>query len=75
MLVKALIDSGATRMFIDIEFVRLKNIETHWLPRAIPVYNVNRMPNKARHITEVIDLIVQYKDHSEWVTFHVTSIS
>jgi len=26
------------------------------------------------HITEVVDLIVQYKDHSEWVTFHVMVI-
>ena len=31
-------------------------------------------PNKAGHITEVVDLIVQYKEHSKWVTFHVTSI-
>src|SRR5882724_11342721 len=75
MFVKALIYSGATGMFIDIEFVRSKNIQTHWLPRAIPVYNVDRTHNEAGHITEVINLIVQYKDHSEWVTWNVTSIS
>src|SRR5882724_1023772 len=68
MFVKALIDLEATGMFIDIEFVRLKNIWAHQLPRAIPVYNVDGTPNKARHITEVIDLIVQYKDHSKQVT-------
>src|SRR5882724_13494313 len=73
MFIEALIDSGATRMSIDIEFVQLKNIWTQ-LPRAIPVYNVDGTPNKARHITEVIDLIVQYKEHSEWATFHITSI-
>src|SRR5882724_9604912 len=33
MSVKALIDSGATSMFIDIEFIRSKNIRTHRLPR------------------------------------------
>jgi len=75
MFVKALIDLGATGMFIDIVFVRLKNIWTHRLPRAMPVYNVNGTPIEARHITEVIDLMVQYKDHSEWATFHITSIS
>ena len=74
MFVKALVNSGATGMFIDIKFVRLKNIWTHRLPRAILVYNINGTPNKARHITKVIDLIVQYKDHSEWVTWNVTSI-
>src|SRR5882724_6758852 len=74
MSVEALIDSGATGMFINIEFVRSKNIWTHRLPRAILVYNVDRTPNEAGHITEVVDLIVQYKDHSEWATFHVTGI-
>jgi len=65
MFVKVLVNSGATGMFIDIEFVRLKNIQTHWLPRTITVYNVNGAPNKARHITKVVDLMVQKKDNSE----------
>ena len=74
MFVKALINSGATGMFIDIKFVRLKNIWTHQLPRAILVYNVDGTPNEARHITKVVDLIVQYKEHSKQATFHITSI-
>src|SRR5882724_3907876 len=74
MSVEALIDSGATGMFIDIEFIRSKNIRTHWLPRAIPVYNMDGTPYKVGHITKVVDLIVQYKDHSDWATFHVTGI-
>jgi len=41
-------------MFIDIEFVRSKNIWTHRLPRAIPVYNIDGTPNKVGHITEVV---------------------
>ena len=52
MFVKALIDLGATGMFIDIEFIRSKNIWTHQLPRAIPVYNVDGTPNEAGHITK-----------------------
>src|SRR5882724_11579445 len=75
MSVESLIDSGATRMFINIEFVRSKNIWTHRLPRAIPVYNVDGTPNEVGHITKVVDLIVQSKDHSEWATFHVMGIS
>jgi len=56
MSVEALIDSGATGMFIDIEIIRSKNIWTHRLPRAIPVYNIDGTPNEAGHITEVVDL-------------------
>src|SRR5882724_8708102 len=74
MFVKALVDSGATRMFIDLKFVWSENIWTHQLPRAILVYNVDGTPNEAGHITEVIDLIVQYKDHSEQATFHIMGI-
>jgi len=48
-------------MFIDIEFVRSKNIWTHRLPRAIPVYNIDGTPNKVGHITEVVDLMSNTK--------------
>jgi len=30
--------------------------------------------NEAGYITEVIDLIIQYGDHLERVTFHITGI-
>src|SRR5882724_10512104 len=65
LLMNALIDSGATGKFIDINYVRSKNFHTQRLPRAIPVYNVDGTLNDAGYITEVVDLIVQYGDHSE----------
>jgi len=65
MSIKALIDSGATGLFIDIDYVWSKNLKTQHLPRVITVYNVDRTPNEVGHIMEVINLIVQYKDHSE----------
>ena len=65
MSIKALIDSGAMGLFIDIHYMQSKNLKTQRLPRAIPVYNVDGTPNEEGHITEVIDLIVQYKDHLE----------
>ena len=40
----------------------------------ILVYNVDGTSNEVRHITEVIDLIVRYKNHSEQATFHVMGI-
>jgi len=74
MLIRALIYSGATSQFIDIEYVWANNVCTQHLPRAIPVYNVDGTINKAGYITEVINLIVQYQDNLERATFHVTGI-
>src|SRR5882672_7843543 len=65
LLINALIDSGATGQFIDIDYVRSKNLCTQHLPRAIPVYNVDGTLNDGGYITEVINLMVHYGDHSE----------
>src|SRR5882724_8878906 len=65
MSINTLIDSGAMGLFIDIDYMWSKNLKTQCLPRAIPVYNVDGTPNKVGHITEVINLIVRYKDHLE----------
>src|SRR5882672_10718538 len=74
LLINALINSGATGQFIDIDYVRSKNLCTQCLPQAIPVYNVDGTLNDAGYITEVINLMVQYGDHSEQATFHFTGI-
>jgi len=63
--VKALLDSGATRSFIDRDFVRSKGINTRTLSRNISVFNVDGSPNKAGQITEVVDVVLRYKTHSE----------
>src|SRR5882724_7977249 len=65
LLINALIDSGATSKFIDVDYVRSKNLHTQCLPRTIPVYNVDGTLNDAGYITKVVDLMVQYGDHSE----------
>ena len=52
-----------------------KYLHTQCLSQAIPAKNVEGTLNEADYITKVIDLIVQYGDHSEQATFHVTGIS
>src|SRR5882724_13717544 len=74
MLISALIDSGSTSQFIEIDYVWSKNLCTQHLPRAIPVYNMDGTLNEAGYITKVINLIVQYGDHSERATFNFTGI-
>src|SRR6266481_576643 len=74
MVMNVLIDTGATGKFIDIEYIQSKEICTYSLPHSIRVYNVDGTPNEAGHIIEALDLVVHYKDHTEWSTFYVTSI-
>jgi hypothetical protein len=40
----------------------------------IPIQNVDRMPNEAGPITEVVDIILCYKGHSKHAVFAVTVI-
>ena len=52
MAVDALLDSGATGMFIDQEFVKAKNLTTRQLPQPIPLYNIDGTLNDAGSIHE-----------------------
>jgi len=63
--IKALLDSRATRNFIDRDFVCSKGINTWTLLCNIPVFNVDGSPNKARQILEVMDILLCYKTHSK----------
>ena len=74
MAVSALLDSGATGLFIDTEFVQAKNLTTTKLPRAIPVYNIDGSLNQHGSIKETVDLILRYQDHTERATFYVTAL-
>jgi len=46
--VKALLDSEATKSFIDRDFIHSKGINTQTLLYNIPVFNVNSSPNKVK---------------------------
>ena len=74
LAVDSLLDSGATGMFIDVEYVRTQKLQTHPLPRTIPVYNIDGTPNEAGSIKEEVDLICTFGNHSECATFLVTSL-
>jgi len=75
MLISALIDSGATRLFIDIDYVQSKIYAPNISPETFPVYNMDGTLHEAGYITKVVDLIVKYGDHLKRATFHVTGIS
>jgi len=72
--IKALLDCRATGSFIDREFVRLKGMNTRTLSRNISVFNVDGSPNEAGQITEVVDIVLHYKTHSERMLLAVSGL-
>ena len=63
--VKALLDCRATRSLINRDFVCLREMNTQTLSCNILVFNVNGSPNEAEQISEVVDIVLRYKTHSE----------
>jgi len=63
--VKALLDCRATGSLIDRDFVHSKGMNTRTLSHNIPIFNVDSSPNKAGQISEVVDVVLCYKTHSE----------
>jgi len=72
--VKALLDSRATGSFIDRDFVQSKGMNTWTLSRNIPVFNVDGSPNEAGQISEVVDMVLRYKTHSERMLLAVSRL-
>jgi hypothetical protein len=72
--VMALLDCGATGLFVDKGFVDQNRITTRILSHPIPVYNIDGTWNEAGSICEVVNVILHYKDHSEQVQFTVTGL-
>ena len=63
--IKALLNCGATRSFINRDFVRSWGMNTQTLSCNIPVFNVDSSSNKAGQISKVVNVVLCYKTHSE----------
>src|SRR5271154_4424000 len=72
--VNVLVDCGATGEFIDRHYAESCGLRLLKLSKPIPVYNVDGTPNEAGFVTEVVDLILRYKNHSERTLFAVSSL-
>ena len=70
----ALLDSGATGLFINADFVRAHRLTEKPLQVTIPVFNVDGTPNDAGGVKSVVDLILRFRDHTERATFAVTNL-
>jgi nucleoside-diphosphate-sugar epimerase len=74
MSVKALVDGGATRDFIDSEYVISGNLLVRRLSQPIPVLNVNGSPNQAHSIAGIVNMVVDYKGLSECIQLTMTRL-
>jgi len=72
--VKALLDCRVTGSLIDRDFVRSKEMNIWTLSHNILVFNVNGSPNKAGQISEVVDIVLHYKTHSERMLLAVSGL-
>jgi hypothetical protein len=71
---QALIDCGTTGCFIDIEWAKLNNVPMCPLTKPIPIYNVDGTANDAGAITDIADVVLRYKNHSEHTQLAVTRL-
>ena len=72
--VTCLVDSSATSEFIDRDYAKSCRFNLVKLKQPIPVYNVDGTPNEAGSISEVVHLILHYKNHLEQTMFAVTCL-
>src|SRR5258708_6535678 len=70
----ALLDSGATGMFVNQAFAQKHKLETCPLPNPVPVLNIDGTPNENRSITEEVEVILQYGQHPEKACLAVANL-
>src|SRR5258705_7204689 len=61
----ALLDSGATGMFINQSFMQKHQLETTLLPQPILVCNVDGSPNENGSVTEEVHITLHFRHHSK----------
>ena len=57
-IVPALIDSRCTGMAMDAKWTKVFNVKLHKYLKPIPVFNVNRTPNKSEEIMHYAKILV-----------------
>jgi len=72
--IEALLDCKATRSLIDRDFVCSKGMNTQTLSYNILVFNVDSSPNETGQISEVVDVVLYYKTHSERMLLAVSGL-
>ena len=65
VLVKALLDSGATELFADKKFVEKQGFKKEKLAKLIQIRNIDGTNNKGGMVIHKIECNLYYKGHVE----------
>ena len=71
---KALLDSGATGMFVDRKFAEKHGFKMDKLEKALIVTNVDGSNNSGGRITHKVECNAYYKGHQEKMKFNVCNL-
>jgi len=74
VLVKALLDSGATGMFADKKFVEKNGFKLEKLDRPVRIRNVDGTRNSGGLVMHEIEVNVYYQDHVERMKLDVCNL-
>jgi len=74
VMVKVLLDSGTTGLFVDKKFVEEHGFKLEKLDQPIEVKNVNGTSNSRGNITHELECNVFYKGHSERLRMDVCDL-
>ena len=72
--VKALLDSGATGMFMDRRFAEKNRLKMEKLERPLKVTNMDGSNNNRGNITHEVECNIYYKGHQKRMRFNVYSL-
>src|SRR5258708_24412707 len=70
----ALLDSRATGMFINWDFMQRHRLETTPLPQPVLLCNIDGSANEHGSITEEVHALLHFEQHSERAQFTVTNL-
>ena len=73
-MVLALIDSRCTRTAMDAKWVWAMGVKLHKYLTPIPVFNVDRSPNKSEHITYYAKILIQMGDYVGQINVAVSNL-
>ena len=74
VIVKALLDSRDTRMFIDKKFVEKSGFKMEKLERLLKVMNMDGSNNNGGDIMHEVECNIYYKGHQERIKFNVCNL-
>ena len=70
----AMVDSGATGLFMSRRFVEEKGLRRLRLRKPIQVFNIDGTLNQAGSIQDFVSLAITVDGHRHWVDFLVTDL-